>query len=114
MEYKFLFEANDNSAYQYLLFIQNISLFSIGSNPCSKSSYLTKRSLPCLEDANSFSINSMVHLETRLLGQKWTKKWRSRLFEDEIAEFLDEIQEYAKHIARMMDVIYLLGGISSR
>ena len=63
-----------------------------------------------MEDANSFSIDSMVHLETRLLGQKWTKKWRSRLFEDEIVEFLNEIQEYAKHIARMMDVIYLLGG----
>ena len=55
----------------------------------------------------------MVHLETSLLGQKRTKKWRSRLFEDEIAELLDEIQEYAKDIAQLMDVIYILGGISS-
>ena len=31
------------------------------------------------------------------LGKSELKKWRSRLFEDEIAEFLDEIQEYAKH-----------------
>ena len=53
----------------------------------------------------------MVHLETRLLGQKWTKKWRSRLFEDEIAEFLDEIQEHAKHIARYGCYLHF-GGVS--
>ena len=29
-----------------------------------------------------------IWFETRLLGQKWTKKWPLQLFEDEIAELL--------------------------
>ena len=29
-----------------------------------------------------------ISLETRLLGQRWTKKWPLQLFEDEIAELL--------------------------
>ena len=85
---------------------RSISAFLIGSNPLANSSWsILIQWFTCQEVR---LISGIFCFERRLLGQKWTKKWRSWLSEDEIAQFLTKTAQKKWKTYCSMDVNYFL------